>query len=139
MTGINPAFSDDAVKRSCDLQVVPQCGDAITIRWLSETRDGGSVSIDGRVIASSPTEATSLDYQAAEPSTERFTEVPWLHTVRVTNLLPSTSYNYSVAQGSTTKQGTVVTPITSAASSGLASGSGVRLFVYSDTETQPES
>lgn len=113
--------------------------DAITIRWLSETSDGGSVSIDSRVIASSPTEATSLDYQAAEPSTERFTGVPWLHTVRVTNLLPSTSYNYSVAQGSTTKQGTVVTPITSAASSGLASGSGVRLFVYSDTETQPES
>lgn len=98
--------------------------DGITIRWLSETSDAGSVSIDGRAFTSTPTQATTLDYQAAEPLTDRYSGLPWLHTVRVADLQPSTSYAYAVTQGVTTRTGSVVTPITSAAASGLTAGSG---------------
>jgi len=113
--------------------------DAVTIRWLSEGSDAGTVSIDGRVLTSSPVQASTLDYQTDEPLSDRLSGLPWLHTVRVPNLTPASSYAYSVTQGSTTRGGSVVTPITSAATRGLSTGSGVRLFVYSDTETQPES
>jgi hypothetical protein len=114
-------------------------GDGVTIRWLSESSDSGTVSIDGRVLTSSPVQASTLDYQADEPLSDRFTGLPWLHSVRVPNLSAARSYAYSVTQGATTRGGSVVTPVSSAATAGLTAGSGVRLFVYSDTETQPES
>lgn len=113
--------------------------DAITVRWLSESSDAGSVVIDGRTFTSAPTLASTLDYQAAEPLDGRNAGLPWLHSVRVSDLTPSHSYGYTVTQGSTTKTGAVVTPVASAVASGIATGGGVRLFVYSDTETQPES
>ncbi len=113
--------------------------DAITVRWLSESSDAGSVVIDGRTFTSSPAMATTLDYQADEPLADRHAGLPWLHTVRVSGLTPSNSYSYAVTQGSTTRTGSVVTPVASAITSGITAGSGVRLFVYSDTETQPES
>ncbi len=113
--------------------------EAITLRWLSETSNAGSVTIDGRLFSSTPVRADALDYQADEPLDNRATGLPWLHTVRVSGLNPNSSYGYAVTQGSTTKTGSVVTPLQSALAPGLATGSGVRLFVYSDTETQPES
>lgn len=126
-----------------DFRVTPYLqnptSDAVTIRWLSDTADPGSLVINGQTFTSSPTLATSLDYQAAEPAGDRFTGLPWLHSVRVTDLAPSAAYSYSVSQGATTAAGSVVTPVAAAATTGLAAGSGVRLFVYSDTETEPES
>jgi hypothetical protein len=126
-----------------DFRVTPYLqnptSDAVTIRWLSETGDPGSLSIDGRSFLSSPTLATTLDYQAAEPAGNRFAGLPWLHSVRVTGLAQASAYPYSVSQGTTTAGGSVATPIASATTTGLAPGSGVRLFVYSDPETEPES
>ena len=113
--------------------------DAVTIRWLSDTADPGSVAIDGRVFTSAPMLAATLDYQTAEPVGDRYAGLPWLHSVRVTGLTAQSDYSYAVTQGTSTHGGSVVTPLASAATTGLAPGSGVRLFVYSDTETEPES
>ncbi len=126
-----------------DFRVTPYlqnpASDAITIRWLSDAADPGSLSINGQTFTSSPTLAATLDYQAAEPAGDRYAGLPWLHSVRVTGLPAATAYPYAVSQGGSTAGGTVATPIPSATTSGLATGSGVRLFVYSDPETEPES
>ncbi|MFM1904773.1 MAG: hypothetical protein RLZZ440_2673, partial [Planctomycetota bacterium] len=128
---------------AADFRVTPYLqnptSDAVTIRWLSDAADPGSLSIDGRSFLSSPTLTTTLEYQAAEPVGDRLSGLPWLHSVRVTGLTPNAAYPYAVSQGATTEGGSVVTPVASAATTGLAPGSGVRLFVYSDTETEPES
>lgn len=60
--------------------------DAVTIRWLSDAADPGSLSINGQTFTSSPTLASTLDYQAAEPAGDRSAGLPWLHSVRVTGL-----------------------------------------------------
>lgn len=109
--------------------------DAITIRWLSETADPGSLTIAGRGFTSSPTLASTLGYQAAEPLADRHAGLPWIHSVRVTGLAADTAHAYAVTQGATTRAGTVRTPPLATA----GSGSGVRLFVYADSETEPES
>lgn len=113
--------------------------DAITIRWLSETSDPGLVVMDGRRFTSAPDLATALDYQAGEPVDERHGPLPYLHSVRVSSLSPDNAYAYSVTQGSTIRTGQVRTPLASGATAALTSGSGVRLFVYADSETEPES
>ena len=132
-----------AAARGADFRVLPYLqnptSDAVTIRWLSATDDPGSVAIAGQSFTSSPTLAATLDYQAAEPAGDRYAGLPWLHSVRVTGLAAATAYPYAVSQGSSTAAGTVATPIPSAATTGLAAGSGVRMFVYSDSETEPES
>ena len=132
-----------ATARSDDFRVTPYLqnptSDAITIRWLSDTDDPGSLSINGQILGSTPTLAATLAYQAAEPAGDRYPGLPWLHSVRVTGLNANTAYPYAVNQGASTAAGTVATPIPSAATSGLAVASGVRLFVYSDSETEPES
>ncbi|MEI6636770.1 MAG: hypothetical protein WCO99_09400, partial [Planctomycetota bacterium] len=132
-----------ATARGDDFRVTPYLqnptSDAITIRWLSATADPGSLSINGQILGSTPTLAATLAYQAAEPAGDRYPGLPWLHSVRVTGLNANTAYPYAVNQGTSTAAGTVATPIPSAATSGLATASGVRLFVYSDSETEPES
>lgn len=112
--------------------------DSVTIRWLSETGSPGTLSIGNRSFISSPSVATMLDYQAAEPSADRFVGTPWLHSIRVPGLEPNATHAYTVTQGATTKSGAVRTPLAVGAS-GLAPGAGVRLFVYGDSETEPES
>lgn len=113
--------------------------DAVTIRWLSETAASGTLSIDGREFTSSPTLATTLDYQTAEPEADRYAGLPWLHSIRVTGLATNSPHGYAVAQGTTTRAGAFRTPVAAATTAGLAPGSGVRLFVYADSETEPES
>jgi hypothetical protein len=58
------------VARGADFRVSPYlqnpASDAVTIRWLSDAADPGSLSINGQTFASSPTLAATLDYQAAE-------------------------------------------------------------------------
>jgi hypothetical protein len=111
-------------------------GDAITIRWLSDTADPGSLSIDGRTFTSSPTLATTLDYQVAEPTADRSAGLPWIHSVRVTGLAADAAHAYAVTQAGTTRSGGFRTPVPATAA---PAGSGVRLFVYADSETEPES
>jgi hypothetical protein len=113
--------------------------DAITIRWLSETSNPGLVVMDGRQFTSAPALAAALDYQTAEPMDDRHGSLPYLHSVRVTTLSPDSAYAYSVTQGSTTRTGQVRTPLATGATTALTPGSGVRLFVYADSETEPES
>ena len=70
------AFSLVSAATGQDFRVEPYLqnptSEAVTIRWLSESSAAGSVSIDGRVFQSTPSEATPLAYQAAEPSTDRY-------------------------------------------------------------------
>ncbi len=110
--------------------------DAITIRWLSETADTGSLSIDGRVFLSTPTPATALDYQPAEATADRYTGLPYIHSIRVTELDAGAVHTYAVTQGEAVRTGAVRTPV---AANAITTGSGVRLFVYGDSETEPES
>lgn len=113
--------------------------DGITLRWLSESADAASVEIDGRTYYSSPVVAADLGYQPAEPEANRYPSLPYIHTVRVTGLQPDTSYGYVVAYGESRLGGAFRTPVASATAAGVAAGKGVRLFVYSDSETEPES
>ena len=133
------AFGVPLALQAQDFRVEPYlqnpAADAITIRWLSEAAAPGSVTIDGRSFTSSPTLASTLDYQAAEPLADRHAGLPWIHSVRVTSLAADAAHAYSVTQGATTRAGTVRTPPAAAA----GPGSGVRLFIYADSETEPES
>lgn len=113
--------------------------DGITVRWLSESAAAGTIEIDGRQYSSSPVLATDLGYQHDEPQESRYSTLPYVHSIRVTGLQADTAYDYSVTSGATTLAGSFRTPLASAASTGIAPGSGVRLFVYSDSETEPES
>jgi hypothetical protein len=111
----------------------------VTVRWLSESNQAGTVVIDGKTYTSTPVQAVALDYQAAEPAADRYASLPYLHTVRVEGLQANTAYDYQVTNGTDSLGGSFRTPLTSATASGLTAGQGVRLFVYGDSETEPES
>ncbi|MHB0958334.1 MAG: metallophosphoesterase [Pirellulaceae bacterium] len=113
--------------------------DGVTIRWHSESAVAGTIEINGRKYSSSPALAAELDYQASESQEGRHAGVPYLHSVRVADLQADTAYDYSVTNGATTLNGSFRTPLASAAAAGIAAGKGVRLFVYGDAETEPES
>ena len=112
--------------------------DSFTIRWLSETADPGTVAVGGQLYTSTPVVATTLGYQLDEPAVDRHAGVPWLHSLRVTGLVANSAHAYSVTQGSSTKTGVIQTPVASG-SIPMSPGQGVRLFVYADSETEPES
>ncbi|MFM8708293.1 MAG: metallophosphoesterase family protein [Planctomycetia bacterium] len=110
--------------------------EAMTIRWCSQSARPGTVTIDGRTIASEPILCPELDYQGAEPADLRYPRPPHLHSVRVTGLSPATSYPYTVEQDGET----IKAILTTAPRPGdVGKGGGVRLFFYADSETQPES
>jgi len=110
--------------------------DAMTIRWCSQSAAAGTVTIDGRTLTSMPTLRNELDYQGAEQSDRRYASPPYLHSVRVTGLAPSTSYPYSVEQNGET----ITAILTTAPRPGeVGKGGGVRLFLYADSDAQPES
>ncbi len=111
----------------------------VTVRWLSESNQAGTVVIDGKTYTSAPVQAATLDYQAAEPTVDRYSGLPYLHTVRVEGLESNTAYDYQVTNGTSSLGGSFRTPLTSATASGLTTGQGIRLFVYGDSETEPES
>ncbi|HEV7301446.1 MAG TPA: metallophosphoesterase family protein [Tepidisphaeraceae bacterium] len=106
--------------------------DAMTIRWFSESADAGTVALAGgpTTIASSPALASALSYHSAEvgwPHPAR----PYAHSVRLTNLAPGTSYEYTVLQNGT--------PFTSTFRTAPAKTDSIRFAVYADSETEPES
>lgn len=110
--------------------------DAITVRWLSETAEPGTLQIEtpdgSRTLQSTPVPAAALagNPWQPEPDDGRLT-VPWLHSLRVTGLSPGTQYRYHVTQGPQTHSSTLQTAPTA--------DQPVRLLVYSDPETEPES
>lgn len=110
--------------------------DAMTIRWLSNDDTPGTVRIAGRELVSAPVLSLELAYQPNESRDDRLGSAPFLHSVRVRNLEPATSYPYEVEQG----DDTVKAILTTAPRPGtVGAGGGVRLFFYADCETQPES
>jgi hypothetical protein len=110
--------------------------DAMTVRWFSESGAAGSLECNGTTLASEPVLARDLDYHEAEPVDLQHGSAPFLHSVRLTGLEPATSYPYTVTQ-----DGEVVNAVltTSPRPGEVGRGGGVRLLLYGDAATQPES
>lgn len=112
--------------------------DAMTVRWLSETDEPGRLTCDGRTFPSRPVLAVELDYreQETDPADGQRRSAPFLHSVRVTDLAPATSYPYEVEQSGETARAVLTT---SPAPGAVGRGGAVRLFFYADAECEPES
>ena len=108
----------------------------MTVRWLSASAAPGVLTCDGRTFSSSPVLGREFDYLPNELADSQDATLPFLHSVRVTGLEPATSYPYAVEQDGET----IHAVLTTAPRPGeVGRGGGVRLFFYSDCETQPES
>ena len=110
--------------------------DAMTIRWFSDSQDPGTVVLGGKEYFSEPILCLELAYHPLEPREERHATPPFLHSVRINGLEPSTSYPYAVEQDGETIKAILTT---SPAPGEVGKGGGVRLFFYADAEAQPES
>ncbi|MFM8892442.1 MAG: metallophosphoesterase family protein [Planctomycetia bacterium] len=110
--------------------------DAMTIRWFAASGQAGRVLVDGRSLVSEPVLCRELSYQGPEPASLRHFAVPHQHVIRVTGLSPATSYPYEVEQDGETIKAILTT---APPPGGVGKGGGVRLFVYADSKTQPES
>lgn len=109
--------------------------DGMTVLWLSETPEPGSIEVAGvGTFPSTPLLADELAYHPDEIS-KHFGGVdpgtPYLHRVRVDGLSTGTTYNYTVRQLDSVFTGTMKTA--------PQRNSGVRFIVYADSETEPES
>lgn len=107
----------------------------ITIRWLSNADEPGVVEFpkgEHDPISSTPVLAATLGYNSfkEEPGGPH-PALPFIHSVRIEGLKPSTDYNYAVTQGKDTY------PSMFRTAPGM--DESVRLIVYSDSETEPES
>ena len=109
--------------------------EAMTIRWLSQSPSAGTVTVqvsgEPKVFSSTPALAKALEYNPFKPEPGDAKPAPYLHSVRVTGLQPNCVYEYSVKQDG------------QEAASRFRTAPGrdtpVRLVVYSDSETEPES
>src|SRR5690554_161433 len=124
---------------------------AMTVTWFSDSDKPGKLSIDGiGEYSSDPELAEALTYGASEVEyihgEKNYSEIhsyvdageapapSYKHSIRVTQLTPSTDYQYSVEQpGANT--------FTSAFKTAPMTGSreAVRFITMSDMETEPES
>lgn len=113
----------------------PAC-DAVTVRWLSESDQPGTLTVETESGAvcyeSQPVRAAGLEYSrfAEEPGGPH-PPLPYLHSVRITELQPGTRYRYRVTQGSDTEEGVFRTA--------PGRDQPIRFMVYADSETEPES
>jgi len=114
--------------------------DAISVLWFSETGKPGLLSWweqhtgNAHAISSLPSEATALSYPAWEDSAYfegAAPSPPFRHRVRLVDLHPNTIYQYRVIQRADTFCSAFRT-----APDGLDS---LRIIVYADSETEPES
>lgn len=115
---------------------------SITIQWFSHSSSPGTLDVivedSGAGVApsiqrkSSPTEANTLSYNPFQEEPEnRHPSIPYRHTVVLDGLKPLTKYQYSVTQGDETAKGSFRT------AGDL--DTPIRMLVYSDSETEPES
>lgn len=127
------------ISRGEEFRVLPYvqnpAPDGITIRWLSNSGESGTVTLTSNAhspVKSSPAPASALSYNPfkEEPGGPH-PAVPWMHSVRIEGLKPSTEYKYTVTQGSDTHASTFRTA--------PGKDEPIRLIVYSDSETEPES
>jgi 3',5'-cyclic AMP phosphodiesterase CpdA len=114
--------------------------DAITLIWFSEENTPGQLTYWRKGseikanVTSNPISATALAYSSWENTTYfggQAPSIPFRHRLRIGNLEPSTEYEYTVTQGSTSFSSSFHT-----SPSGNAS---IRFIVYGDPETEPES
>ncbi|MCX7397402.1 MAG: metallophosphoesterase family protein [Planctomycetales bacterium] len=107
----------------------------ITIRWLSNSEEPGTVSLSGTehdAIKSTPILASTLSYNPfKEEPHGPHPALPWIHSVRIEGLKLSTEYEYTVTQGQEAHSSMFRTA--------PGKDEAVRLIVYSDSETEPES
>jgi 3',5'-cyclic AMP phosphodiesterase CpdA len=116
--------------------------DAITLIWFSNEDRAGKLMVwesagadnqDGVVFESKPVEAKALVYHPAEncaPDQCNTLSLPYLHQLRVTDLQPGTLYRYEVSQDIESASGSFTTTDDEAP---------LRIIVYADSETEPES
>ncbi|MBL0715891.1 MAG: metallophosphoesterase, partial [Desulfosarcina sp.] len=125
--------------QAADFRVTPYLQhptmDGMTVLWLSETPEPGSIEVAGvGTFSSTPVLADKLAYHPDEIS-KHFGGVdpgtPYLHRVRVDGLSPGTTYDYTVRQVDSAFTGTMKTA--------PRRNSDVRFIVYADSETEPES
>ena len=108
----------------------------MTVRWLSESKEPGVLTVEmpsgKREFTSSPTQPTTLSYNPfqEEPGGPH-PSLPWVHSIRIDSLESATRYKYSVQQGGQTYASSFKTA--------AKFNQAVRLIVYSDSETEPES
>lgn len=114
--------------------------DAITIIWFSEENSSGLLSYwkqgsETKINASSnPLAAEELTYSTWEDTTyfdEYAPSAPYRHRLKIEDLEPATTYEYTVTQG--TKS------ISSSFRTAPDGNSPIRFIVYADSETEPES
>ncbi len=114
---------------------------SMTIRWFSHVESPGTLEVfesddaTGQAVfakKTTPEQATTLAYNPfqEEPGGPH-PSLPFRHTVVVESLKPLTRYSYKVTQGTSTFTGTFRTAGTK--------DTPLRLVVYSDSETEPES
>ncbi len=129
-----------SASQSSDFRVLPYvqnpASDAITIRWLSNSEEVGTLSLqssDKKVqFTSRPVIASALAYNSfREEPNGPHPAMPWLNSIRIDSLKPSTEYSYSVTQGKDSYSATFRTS--------PGHSESVCLIVYSDSETEPES
>lgn len=110
--------------------------DAMTIRWFTQSSEPGTVTVTHEQFRFN---AQSRPVQCPELAHNPFAEepggphpaIPWRHSVRVSGLQPGTNYHYVVRQGTESAESDFRTAPNQ--------DSAVRLIVYSDSETEPES
>jgi len=111
---------------------------AITILWFSEENSSGLLSYwkQGKEIKidfnSNPLSANALTYSTWEDTTYfegQAPSAPFRHRIRIENLEPATTYEYTVTQGTESFSSSFRT-----APDGNASA---RIIVYADSETEP--
>jgi hypothetical protein len=111
---------------------------AITIRWFSTSNDMGTVKVtDGTgeqtfQVPCEPADALAFNPFKEEPGGPH-PSIPFRHTVTVEGLKPAQKYSFTVTQGQESAVGTFRT------APAPSSQKSVRLIVYSDSETEPES
>jgi hypothetical protein len=110
--------------------------DGVTIRWLTNSGTPGTVTVDTpagpKSWTSQPLQSPALRYNPwkEEPGGPH-PDLPWLHSVRVTGLPTGGVVEYRVEQGPEQFSGRLQTAPTA--------DTPIRLAVFSDSETEPES
>ena len=134
------AFLSFSTHQAADFRVLPYVQnpttDSMTVRWLSESAAPGTLTVETpegpREFTSKPVQATALAYNPfKEEPCGPHPGLPWMHSVRVDQLKPASEYNYSVVQGAQSH--------TASFQTSARADEAVRLIVYSDSETEPES
>ena len=113
---------------------------AVTLIWFSRKNSAANILIRAasgeimQTLVSSPARAEHLAYSPLEVddlAVGQTAEIPYQHQLRITDLAASSSYSYQITQGVETVTGDFRTA--------GDKNSPVRIIVYADSETEPES